>query len=108
MKMISRYTVIWLTLAVISAGYLTYRIYDFRHACLEQIQAHGKRASPQADSRDTVTLNFDPCELHSPTPVTERVFALILVVSTPVFLGSLIRDLFRRLRQRRVAKPIQL
>jgi len=104
MKILSRRTVNWLALVVISVAYLTYRIPEFQRSCSEYVQTHRYRPSAsepfqsKADSNGSTFVGLDPCSYEDPSPVDERVVTLIAVISVPVFFGSLIRDLLRRRR----------
>jgi hypothetical protein len=104
MKIISRRTVTWFAIAVMSIAYLTYRALEFQPTCRNYVRVHPYRANPSKPKRkpdDTVLVNFDTCSYEDPAPVDEAVVTLIAVVSAPVFLGPLFQDSFRWRRRKR-------
>jgi hypothetical protein len=101
-----RRTVIWFALAVFSVASLTYRVHEFQRSCRAYVAAHQHKTSsseplqPKPDPNETVLVAFDPCSYEDPSPIDERIVALIAVVSVPVSLGWMIRDLLRWRRRK--------
>ena len=95
--MLSRRTIIWLVIALISTAILTYRVMDFQRTCRAYGAAHtykANKAEPPSKPEDTVYFNYDPCAYEDPSPIDEKILTLIAIVSVPVSLVRSIRDLY--------------
>jgi hypothetical protein len=102
--MISRRSIVYFAIALISTAILTYRVSSFQRTCHQYMRAHQVRAehpelpkqSPKPDSPKLV--DFDPCSYEDPSSVFDRVLLLIALTSVPVSVASLIRDRVRRIQ----------
>ncbi len=101
---ISRRTVIFFLITIVSFGVLTWRVWDQEKPCREWKHAHDfgvPDSAPVRQSDGSYVVAFNPCNVWYAMPWIDKVLALVLFSSSAAFLISVTQDFLRWFRRRR-------
>jgi hypothetical protein len=103
-NLISRQTLIWFLIAVISTAIAAYRAWDEHHACEESVRAHTSHLPiPQSTIAPDQTsfVDFDPCGGLQSMSVMDELIALLSFASIVGTILSFLQDLVRWRKRRK-------